>query len=171
MSTKTKNVFVIAIILIFFSVGICSFLLYEIKKQGLLLEEQVAILNENNNKEAAFLNIKRAVQETEAERQEIAGKFFATENHTITFLNEIDKLALAGGFSIETKSLDEVFNSEKKLEFVKVSFAYSGLKEKVLDFTELMENIPYYSYVESLSFKKISDNNWEGKITILISVQ
>ena len=40
-----------------------------------------------------------------------------------------------------------------------------------MDFSKMMENIPYQSSIESLSLKEVSDGEWEGKTTILILIQ
>lgn len=171
MSEKTIKNLIYSTIVLFFSVGVCLYLFYEIDEKGLLLEEQVAILAENNSKEETYLNIKRTVQETEKERANIVGKFFKDENDAINFLNDIETLAPSLGLAFQTKDLDSVIDKDKKTQAIKMSFVYSGNKDVVMDFTELMEKIPYHSYIDSLNLKELSDGLWEGKITILISVK
>lgn len=171
MSKKTINILIIAITVLCLSIGACVYLLYEIDKKGLLLEEQIAILAENNSKEETYLNIKRTVQETEIERNNIVDKFFRDENDAINFLNEIESMAPSLGLVFKTEALDNVTDKDKKVQAIKMSFVYSGDMKTVMNFTKLMENIPYHSYIESLTLKESSNNIWEGKITISISVK
>jgi hypothetical protein len=155
----------------FVSMSTGAFLAYEISRQGLLLEEQVTILAENNSKEETYLNIKRTVQETEKERAEIASKFFKDENDSIYFLNTIETIAPNLGLSFKTESLDDVTDKDKKSQSIKMTFVYSGKESSVLAFTKMMENIPYHSYIDTLSLKELEAGLWEGKITILVSVK
>ncbi len=171
MSKKTINILISAITVLFLSIGVCIYFFYEINEKGVLLEEQIAILAENNSKEETYLNIKKTVQETEMERANIVGKFLKDENDAIDFLNEIESMAPSLGLVFKTEALDNVSDENKKVQAIKMSFVYSGDMKTVMNFTKLMENIPYHSYIESLTLNESANNNWEGKITIIISVK
>ena len=172
MSKKTINNLIISIIVLTMSIGVCAYLFYEIDRKGVQLEEQVAILAENNSKENTYLNIKRTVQETEEERSSIANKFFKDENNNaINFLNEVESMAPSFGLDFKTEALDSVVDKDKKVQAIKMSFVYSGNKTAVMNFTKLMENIPYHSYIESLFLKELSADVWEGKMTLIVSVK
>lgn len=171
MSKNTKNTFVISLISAILSLGFCLYFIFEIKSQGSRLAEQVAIIAEYNSKELSYLNIKKIMTETENEREQISSKFFKNDNDSISFLSDIEILAPKMGLVLKTESLDAVTDATKKLNFVKITFLYSGQKNAVMDFSKMMENIPYNSSVESLSLKEISDGSWEGKTTILILIQ
>ena len=170
MSKNTKNTFVISLISVLLSLGFCLFFIFEIKSQGVRLEEQVAVIAEYNSKELSYLNIKKIMNETENEREQISSKFFKNDNDSISFLSDIEILAPKMGLVLKTEALDAVTDAGKKLNFVKITFLYSGQRNAVMDFSKMMENIPYQSSIESLSLKEISDGNWEGKTTILILI-
>lgn len=170
MGNKTKNILIASISLAFFSIGLCSYMIYEIDVKGLQLEEQVKILAENNSKEELYLNIRRTIQETEADRNSINNKFFKSEDDSIDFLSEIESLAPTLGLVLSTKALEPVLGEDKKPQSLKMSFVYSGNKEAVLGFTKMLGNLQYHSYLESLTLKKSTGNNWEGNVTLLISI-
>ena len=171
MSKNTKNTFIISLISAIVSVGFCLFFIIQIKAQGLHLEEQVAILAEYNSKELSFLNVKKLITETETERKQISEKFFKNDDDTIYFLNDIETLAPKMGLVLKTESLEPVIIAEKNLKSIKITFSDTGQRKAVLDFSKMMENIPYQSSIESLSLKEVSDGNWEGKTTISILIQ
>ncbi|MBP9836762.1 MAG: hypothetical protein KBC78_02920 [Candidatus Pacebacteria bacterium] len=170
MGAKTKNIFITSILITVLSVGTCSFLIYQIGAKGVLLEEKVKILAENNSKEESYLSIRRTIQETESERGEINSKFFKGEDDSIVFLTQIESLAPKLGLVFATKSLDPVVDENNKLQSIKMSFTYSGKKDSVLDFTKMLENIQYHSYLENLTLKKDTEDNWSGAVTLLISI-
>ncbi len=170
MGTKTKNIFIFSILLSAISIGMCFFLVYQIEAKGVLLEDKVKILAVHNNREESYINIKRTIQETEAERSKINDKFFKSEDDSIVFLNEIESLAPKLGLVFTTKSLDPVVDENKKLQSIKMSFAYSGKKTSVMDFTKMLENLQYHSYLENLILKKDSEDNWSGEVSLLISI-
>ena len=169
MGTKTKKIFIISLIVALISIGVLAFFLYEIQKQGVRLEEQIAILTESNTKESAHLRLNRLVQETESERTELATSFFKDEGDSIMFLGEIETLASALGISLKTQELDKVIDTEKR-ESIRMTFSYEGTKDTVFTFSKLMEVTPYHSEVESLSLLKLTNGNWQGTLTIVISI-
>lgn len=170
MAPNTKKILILSVITAMVSVGTLSFFVYKINSQGILLEEQLRILSENNTKESAYLKLQRLAQETEIERGLLANSFFRQEEDSINFLGEIESLASTLGLSFKTESLDKVVEKSTNKEYIKISFVYSGQKDVVYKFSKLMEYVPYHSVVESLSFRKVEDNNWEGKLAISITL-
>jgi len=171
MCKKTKQTFIISIITAILSLGACLFLLFQIQAQGLSLENNVNVLNENTDKEIAYTNINKKIKETEKERQDIVDIFLHDEDEGLDFVNEIEILAPSLGLSLETKGLGSLENEEGGVEAVIISFVYSGKKSSVIAFSKLMETIPYHSSVESLSLKKLNTDDFEGQITMFVTIQ
>ncbi len=170
MGTKTKKIFIAALITaVIFMAGL-GFFIKLIRNESFLLEEQVAISNENSIKEASYFNLQRLAQETEADRSLLASAFFKTESDSITFLGEVEHTASTLGLSFKTEALDRVVDDEDKKEYIKMVFVYEGKKEVVFGFSKLMEVTPYHSVVDSLALRKLTDDNWEGKMTILVTL-
>ncbi|OGG70288.1 hypothetical protein A3I99_02685 [Candidatus Kaiserbacteria bacterium RIFCSPLOWO2_02_FULL_45_11b] len=171
MSTKTKKIFILSLIVAIITTASLGYFLYNINVRGVLLEEQLSILAENDTKESAYLKLRRLAQDTEDERALLAKSFFSNEGDSIVFLGEMERLATALGLSLETDSLDKVVNEETKEESIKISFVFEGKKNSVFMFSKLLEVIPYHSTVESLQLREVGAGNWEGHLTILISIQ
>lgn len=170
MSNTTKRIFILSLIATIISSSAFFFFAYKIRQQGLHLEEQISLLKESDKKESAYLKLKRTALETESRRKLLAESFFKEEGDSIIFLGEVETLASSLGLSLETESLDKVINKDKGTESILISFSYTGPKDVVYNFSKLMEIIPYHSQVESLNLLKVSESNWEGKLSVLITV-
>jgi hypothetical protein len=171
MSTKTKKIFIISLIAVSVTTASLGYFLYHINARGMLLEEQLTILAENDTKESAYLRLRRLAQDTEAERIELANSFFGNEGDSIVFLGEIETMAAALGLTLKTESLDKIVNEETKEEHIKMSFIYEGQKNTVFMFSKLLEVVPYHSTIESLRLRETGTGNWEGHLTILLNIQ
>ena len=170
MSTKTKKIFIISLIAALISIVAVVLFGFRIQAEGVKLEEQIAILTESNTKESAYVRLKRLVQDTESKRMLLASSFFKDEGDSIIFLGEIETLATALGLTLETEALDKIVNETDKSEAIRMTFAFEGAKDTVFMFSKLMEVTPYHSQVESLTLRKTSNDNWQGDLTILISI-
>lgn len=170
MSTKTKKLFIVSLIVASFCIVAVVLFGLRIQAESVKLEEQIAILTESNTKESAYVRLKRLVQDTEPERALLASSFFKDEGDSIIFLGEIETLASSLGLTLETEALDKVINETDKSEAIRMSFVYEGAKETVMAFSSLMEVTPYHSMVESLSLRKLNNDSWQGELTILISI-
>ena len=169
MTKKTKNIFWISVATSVFTVSAAGLFFYEIQKKSQVLDEQVRIVTENNAKESTYLRLKRLAQETEGDRAGLSKHFFKNEGDSISFLGEVETLAAQNGLALKTEALDKVVNKDNS-EYIKVAFSYEGKKETVLNFSRLMELLPYHSRVESLKVNQEVGSNWRGQITIHITI-
>lgn len=171
MNTTTKNTLLLSSFILLLSAGSCLFFVYKINDQGTKLDEYIKALDERQAQESSFIRISKLVLETEKERAAIASAFFSDEGDSITFLGEIESFAATIGLKLKTENLNKITGSDKKTEYITMTFVYSGDKEQVLNFNKLLENIPYHSQVESLSVSKGSTDEWESRLTLHIMIQ
>lgn len=171
MSGKTKKTLIISLIVMMISMGTLVFLFYKIEAQNKLMEEHINIIAENGTKEATYSHINRIVQETEQDRARLAGLYLSDESDSINLLNEIETLAPTFGLEFKTEALEKVRIGDDGPESIKMTFSYSGRKDKVFGFTKMIESIPYHSTVESLSLKEVGGGDFTGKITVFITIQ
>ncbi len=169
MNSKTKRIFVLTSSLAVISGLAVSVFYYIIAKEADRLEEQVQILTENNTKESAYVRMNRLVEDTEEERERLAGFYFKNEGDSIAFLGETERLARELGIAFKTEALDKVVTKDKQ-EFIKMSFAYEGRKSDIFTFAQLFEALPYHTRVESLKLRQLDSGNWAGNTTIQISI-
>lgn len=171
MNTTTKNTLLLASTIVLLSAGTCLFFFYKINDQGTKLDEYIKALDERQAQESSFIRISKLVLETENEREAIASAFFSDEGDSITFLGELESFSTAIGLKLKTENLNKITGADKKTEYITMTFVYSGDKEQVLSFNQLLENIPYHSQIQSLFMKKNGTNEWESRLTLNIMIQ
>ncbi len=170
MTTNTKKTVLFSLLTFIAVSSFSSFIFYEIFKQSKNLEEQKNILAENKNKEIEFFGIQRLLRETEVERSVLAESFFYDQNDTVIFLDSLDKLAADFNLILEINSLEKTEDEDKK-QVTKISFSFEGQKDKVLAFSELLENIPYHSFLENLNLKQSDNDIWKGKVSLVVTMR
>jgi len=170
MNPRTKKFLTASSALLILAVAGLLFFLIQIKEKGALLGTYTTALAEQNSQEASFIRIRRQVESTVDDRASIRESFFKDESDSIAFLGAIESFASSINLKLETQGLNKITRTSPEGEFISMNFVYSGTKAEVLQFTELLENIPYHSWLESLQLVGESDE-WEGAVTLLISIK
>ncbi len=171
MNPRTKKIFILALVLLATAIAALVLLVIQINTKGEKLEEYTTALTEKNAQEAAFIRVTRLVQETETERATLAKAFFTDESDSISFLGDIESFAASVGLTLKTEGLDKITETDSTLEYITMTFVYSGEREQVLNFTKYLENVPYHSKVDAHTFSKGPTGLWEGSLTLLISLK
>lgn len=169
MNSRTKQIFIIACLALIATFAVCALLMVQIRTQGTELETFITALAEKNAEEASYIRVSRLVQETESERTVLNRAFFTDESDSISFLGSIESFAASVGLELTTEGLDKI--EEGGSEFITMTFLYTGEKSQVLHFTKYLENIPYHSSIRSHIFTKNGNGEWEGNLTLLISLK
>lgn len=170
-NSRTKKIFIFSLLILSITISIFGFLVYKIHTQGNQLEDYLVVINERNAQESSFIKVRKLIQETEEDRNVVNSAFFKDESESINFLGDIEKMAKASSIQLTTESLDKTIDTDKVTEYIKIVFIFKGKKTDVLNFTKLLETVPYHSWVESLDLSKDSNNIWEGRLTLFITIQ
>jgi hypothetical protein len=171
MNSRTKKIFIIALVFLGAGLGLCALLISYIHTKGAQLEEYTEALTRKNAEEAAFIRVTRLVQETESDRAALSNAFFADESDSISFLGDIESFAKGVGLTLTTEGLDKITSADSSSEYITMTFVYSGDRQQVIGFTKYLENIPYHSKIDSFSYTKAQNGLWEGNLTLLISLR
>ncbi len=171
MNSRTKNTLVIVSIVFLITVGIGGFILTEIKAKGALLSEYIAVLDERSAQRDSFIRVKRQVDETADNRELIRKSFFKDESDSIDFLGEVESFAQSINLELETEELNKTQSEDKKTEYIDMTFVYQGQKDQVLNFTKLLENIPYHSWIKTLELREELNGDWTGRLELSITIQ
>lgn len=169
MNSRTKKIFILACVALTATLAACALLMVQIRTQGAELETFTTALAEKSAEEASYIRVSRLVQETEQERAALNQAFFIDESDSISFLGDIESFAASVGLELTTEGLDKI--EEGGSEFITMTFVYTGEKSQVLHFTKYLENIPYHSSIRSHIFSKNGGGEWEGNLTLLISLK
>jgi hypothetical protein len=171
MNSHTKQILILSLIILGAALGLGILVASKIQTNGATLEKYTTALSEKHAQEAAFIRVSRLVQETEVERATLGKAFFSDEGDSISFLGDIESFAASVGLTLSTEGLDKITEEGSSAEYITMTFVYSGDKQQVFNFTKYLEDIPYHSRIASLSYRKMQGTEWEGTLTLLISLK
>jgi hypothetical protein len=168
MSGEAKRNIVIAIILISVTVSIYGFMVYRVFDQGSELSSQVQVLAEQQSQESSYLKLKRQSEETAVDRDELRSHFLLRESDSIDFLNLVEDLAPEAGVYLKTNNLEEVVSGEEN--WVQAEFSFSGTRENVQRFIEILETLPYVQKLTAIDLQSRAANDWQANVTMQVRV-
>jgi len=157
----TAAVFILAICVVFFMVR-------EIFKQSELLEQQVTTLQKDRDQQTQLSQLKRLLEETETDRDAVAGYYLQSQSDSIDFLNYVESLAADAGVQLSTEGASET--SRENTELLTVQYEVSSNLPSVERFVQLLESIPYVSGVTALQLSQQSATVWSAAITIEVAI-
>ncbi len=171
MTNKTKQFFIVGLIIALFTLGLVGFLYNKLQNKITNLDNTILSLTAQNAKEAAQVKLSRLVKDTEEDRAIINSFFFANEGDGVSFISSVEALATGVGLTGRTESIEKTTDPVTKSEMIKMVFRVSGEKERVISFVRLMESVPYHSRVENLDLRQVVGSDWEAKITMFVTIK
>ncbi len=133
-------------------------------REGDELVARLSTIEEAQQRQQAYGELTRLVNETQADREELLS-YVLTEDKTIDFLTSIEKAAVRNSVELTTESLRKVEN-KGRFDTLQVSFTFSGDKQDVQTMLRMLETLPYHSTVTQLSLQ-LKDASASGRIQAL----
>lgn len=170
MSKKTLSTFIVSTILFLIAVVGISVMIYQVNEQGKQLSIQVETLEKKNAQEDSYFKLQKLSDETEEDRLVLSSYFLAQESNSIDFLNTVESLAPSAGVVLKTESLNVEDSKTDGLNWVEATFSFSGSRERVKNFIEVLETLPYVSRVTSVRMSAVSGSEWRAQVTMKVQV-
>jgi hypothetical protein len=142
------------------------YLFREINVQGSRLVEYDAVLEKQQAQESSYFRLQKIYDESVAERARLEQYFLFEEGNSISVLNDIETKASTLGVAVEIGGLQTLKEADK--EWVKIDVSFNGGEVAAKDYIKVLENLPYVSYVSSLSLSTDTGIVWQGEATILV---
>jgi hypothetical protein len=168
MNTPTKRLAVLAAVLFLVAVVAIVFFVREINIQSGILSEQIDAMQIDRAQQEVFTRVQRTNAETVETRQELQSYYLQSQSDSIDFLNFIDEQAQASGVELNTNTPTEI--EEDGVTYLSVGYEFTGSLNRVENFIQKLENLPYVSQLESLSLSKQSGSTWIAKVVITVNV-
>ena len=165
--TTTRNLTVASVIL-FLAIAAFSYAAYFLKTKEQTLQGQLSTLQKEQAQESLYFRLEKLAINSKEKREQLRAPLLDQESESIEVLTWIEGLAPKTGVTLETKNLLKVTDKETKTDWIEVSFAFSGKEANVERFIGILENIPYLSYVTSVTMSARPDDNWEATATLRI---
>lgn len=169
MSRLTIRNLIIASLFLLVSLGAFGYMVKEIGKQGNLLSERVQALSKQRSQESSFYRLQKISEDSVKEREKLTAHFLQKESDSIDFLNQVESLAPEVGVNLKTENLKEIIDKNGK-SWIEVNFSFSGSKQRVQNFIDVLENLPYLSQVTSVSLSSGESAVWQAKVVMQVHV-
>jgi hypothetical protein len=172
LAARTKQYFVIALLVAATAVLATVYLLVQIRGQGARLEANSIVINESAAQVEAAARSKRLIADTEEQRATLRQSFFKEPSDSLGFLAQLETLAPQFNLELTQITLEEVTDpaTPEKNE-MRFRFGYAGAKTSVVDFTRLLEHLPYHSRLESVSLEEGGEGLWDAQVEVRITVR
>ncbi len=159
--------------LIFFLLGVAAIYLVTdmISDSGEELELRMEVVGSNKVIQDRYDNLQVILRESAAERTQLSD-YLLTEGKTINFLSEIEGLARQLGVEVVTDSLTVNSLPNPDFQTVDLKLRASGGKASITRFISLLETLPYYSSLNSLSLssERVSGGDWEASVVLMVGM-
>lgn len=170
MSPSTKRTVFIAALLIVAAITTFGFIAYQVISQGHELTDQLAMLEEQRAQEASYLKLQRLAKDTTEDREKLQSFFLRQESDSIDFLNLVETISPEAGVALETNGLEVLKEKNSDEEWIQASFSFSGSRENVQNFVQVLETLPYVLRLTGLDMTARSTTIWQAKVTLQVRV-
>ena len=170
MTRSSVRNFGISLVTLLLSLGALTFMIYEIEKEAVVLQEQLTSIEAENNRESNFYTLQKKSEESVDDRKAIEQYFLPKSSDSIDFLNRVEQLAPQSGVTLETDALEESVDKKTKQKYIEAKFTFSGTQGAVEQFLEILESLPYISTVTDVSISARQAGGWEAKVTMRVFI-
>lgn len=132
-------------------------LLFLIKQQGATLEKQLVATATVTAQEQLHRDLARVAEMSEADRAALQ-TYFLSESETIDFLALVEDVAKKQNTAITTDAL-QVVEPENQPRALEITLSLEGTKRNLLETIQIIETLPYASYVQNLNVSKVTESN------------
>jgi Tfp pilus assembly protein PilN len=170
MSRSTKSTMILAVSFLLIAVALFGFVTYQVIAKGELLAEQAVALETQRIQEASYFRLIRQAEETTEKRAELKSYFLQKESDSIDFLTLVESIAPKAGVELETNKLDVLKEKGTKQAWIQTSFSFSGTREDVQNFVQILESLPYAERLTALEMNARSSELWQANVTMQVRV-
>jgi hypothetical protein len=169
MTKKTTKTLVVSSVFAVTTVGVLVAMVFILfKKEEKLISLQTTIA-EQRAKEQAARNISQLIEDTVTTRETVAS-FFVAEKDTISFIAEIEALAIEKGVSLKTTGLDLRPAVDAQPAELQTQFSVFGSRLAVIDFMTALETLPYHSRLPKWRITSRDGKTYESSIDIFVTI-
>jgi hypothetical protein len=169
MTKKTTSTLLISSVFAIVTTGVfVTMILILLSKESTLVALKTTIA-EQRAKEQAARSVSQLIEETTKTREELAG-YFVAEKDSITFIAEIEALAVAKGVTLKTTGLDLKPAADGLPAELQTQFSVVGTRPAVVGFMEALETLPYHSRLPKWQIASRDGRLYESAIEVFVTI-
>ena len=170
MSKSTTTAIIISVILFVVAISGISLMIYQVNQQSDQLDSQVATLEKEQAQENSYFKLQRLSEDTEVDRVLLKSYFLEQESNSIDFLNLVESIAPEAGVDLKTDKLDVLKRKGEESEWIEATFTFSASRERVLNFIQVLETLPYVLRLTTIEMSLKSASSWQAQVTMQVQI-
>lgn len=171
ISKPAKKMLLLASTVCFGVVATAVFMAYNLVQNTILYTEQLELAASVTDREEAVSALYQLVADTHIERKLLNDSFLGVVGMA-QFLEQIEQYAANNQLELESGQIQQMVSADEMLvSEVRVPYRVSGLRNDVLQFIDLLEQIPYHGFVEQLQLEttQASPNQVSANVVVVLS--
>ncbi len=170
MSPSTIQNSIVSLIAIIIAASAFGFMVLKTDQQGKELVMQIETLDTQRAQEESFFKLQKIAEDTKDERELLQSHFLLKDSEEVDFLNNVESIAPRAGVALQTSNLSSVVDATDSSEWIQVDFTFTGSRQRVKDFVQILEVLPYVSRLVSVDLTAVSQTEWRARVTMRVRV-
>ena len=154
MNSSVLKLLIISFLILLLSASATFYVLREQRTEGSELLSAMEGLNSWDELNRARANLESEDVPNITDRERLSSFVLGDQDDTITFLAFIDELGREVGVAVGTVDLESDRTSEAGFDEIVTTLSLSGTTDSVERMINLLEALPYRSYIERLSLSR-----------------
>lgn len=150
--------------------GLYGVMAYRVGEQGEELGIQIEALEKQQAQEATHRSLQRTAETSKDDRQHLESFFLSKESDSIDFLNQVESLAPRVDVALRTQGLEVLTDVTDGGQWIVASFGFSGTREQVQQFIQILETMPYVSRLTEVQIGRQSSVLWQATVTMQVRI-
>jgi hypothetical protein len=151
MTATTKRLIIVLLITLGMAGGVLTVVL-QLQSRATDLTEALQTIANQAAVEREFAALSEVLERTSEQRAQIANYYVVGQAGSITFLDQVERLASAGGVELTNPRLTTGESEALATPVIKLTYNFSGPQAAVDRFITQLEQLPVASYLDSLSY-------------------
>lgn len=151
-------------------VGGLALLLYQLNERAAALESVLQTLANESVVEQEYLTLSRLLENTTAEREQIASYLIDGQSGSIAFLTTIENLAVANAVTLTNAQITTTASEHFNTSMLELSYDMQGSTVAVNRYIALLEKLPYASYLDRVTLSQRGAET-TGRFTLYVVVE
>lgn len=171
LTNQSKQLLILAVLCALCAVSAAVYLIVDIRLSGAQLEEAMRSKVAKDQLAEETVRHGQLLEQTEKQREVLASAFLTSENDGIELLNTIETEAPKAGLVLSDSFIESIVdpNSPDQGE-IAMSFSYTGTKDKVYDFSRMLETMPMQARVDLLQILQ-TEEGWSAQVKLKITIR
>jgi hypothetical protein len=173
MTSTTRTSIIVLLLTLGLGSGLGALMWY-LNQESVELRAQLQAIRNQEAVEQAYRSLSLLLEQTATDRAIISEQIIDGEQGTIAFLNKVEALARQYQVELSGADLQTAVQEDLDIEVLRLQFNFSGPTVSTKEFIQTVEQFPYASYIDTLTYSEQEAGTPEatlsGQLTLLAAI-